>query len=136
MKGFHFIRIQDSVWGDLQIWRIAEDVAMSVKDTPWFDRIPIVTGQSLSHALHGFVDPLMNEIGSHPKQVILRVKTPCALRKTCLSAGPYCYPNLKVPECYEPEGVNSPANTVASFITMCWKAGQYVIRVQGEEFVI
>ena len=59
----------DDPWGELA----------PLKGTPFESLIPIVSGEALSHALHGYLRPLLTIIGPEPKTLARMV--PKTLRK-------------------------------------------------------
>lgn len=98
--------------------------------------IPVVSGETFSHALHGYARPLMQVLGPAPQALIkmtpLRV---CALKRECIMYdAKRCSPNRKLPECWVPEGVGASARLAASLVTLAWVEGRYVLVVEGPEF--
>lgn len=117
----------DNIWGDL----------LPVKDTPWGQFIPIVTGGSLHQAIKGFATPLMQEIGPHPHGLCRMVPEgyrQCTLINECPMATSKCVPGPKLPRCYRPPGVPLEAAQAVSVVALAWTEERYVVVVQGEEF--
>jgi len=116
-------------WGDLAVLR----------DTPWGPLIPEVSGEVMSLAVHGYLEPL-RAAGLRDPRACLRALDPpvmrCAQQYSCVAHNPrHCLPCLKVPDCYDPPGLSEGANLAARDVTLCWREGRYVVVVVGEEFV-
>ena len=140
--------IDTNDWGRILIARplprkIGEDLdywgcLAPLRDTPWGDLIPIVTGEVMSHALHGHATPLMRVIGP-PPHALLR-KIPDAFRQCSMMGGcmlyqkQHCQPGPKVPDCYSPPNMAEHAGFLASKVALAWKEKRYVIIVSGSEF--
>jgi len=127
LKVLRPIPLPDEPWGPLA----------PLRGTPWGDLIPTVSGENLSHALHGHAKPLMEEIGPEPRTLLRRIQDPhrdCSLSKACLTRGDYCFPHPKVPECYLPPNLESPATLVAAVVALAWAEGRYVLIAEGAEF--
>ena len=68
-------------WGVVKLARpafgsIATDpwgTLASLKGTPWGDAIPVVSGEVMSHALHGRATPLMRVIQSPPHALLRKI---------------------------------------------------------------
>ncbi len=122
------IPIDGDIWGDFA----------TLKDTDIGKLIPIVSGEALSNALHGYVTPLMNEIGPHPhgllKQIPEKYRT-CQMFESCIMYDlKVCFPCPKLPACYVPPEVSSINQEALAIIILAWAEGRYVILVEGEEF--
>lgn len=138
-------RLKDSVWGEILITRpIVRDgedswgVLAPLKDTSWGKQIPTVSGKALSIAAHGWLSPLMDEIGPEPHQLCKLIPLDIGLcrqaqEKTCTMAGPHCKPGLDLPDCYEVAGDYAAASAAVA-VALAWKEGRYVIVVEGDEF--
>jgi len=136
--------LQSKEWGDISILRVLPVKGNiwgdldPIKDTPWGKLIPVVSGLALSHALHGYVTPLMREIGPHPHGLLKQIPEAyqrCTLWNNCLMyRKKTCIPCTKLPECYNPPGFDPEDQGIISEIAIAWRDGQYVIVVQGEEF--
>jgi len=105
-----------------------------LRGTPWGDQIPVVSGEVMSHALHGWATPLMREIGPAPRLRARRMNVMCSLLKSCVGASPKCRPGPALPDCYEPSGVSSEAALWVARIAVAWRDGLYVVVVEGPEF--
>lgn len=118
----------DDPWGILAPLR---------KTVPWGSLIREVSGESLSHARHGWATPLMREIGPHPRDLARRVSIVeglCAQRDRCAAAGPHCRPGPKLPDCYDPPNLEGEAQMLAASVALLWREGRYVLIVLGQEF--
>jgi len=118
-------------WGELAPLRLVPEFATL---------IPIVTGEAMSHALHGWMRPLAESLGPEPQHQLLHIPDPhnvCSLANSCVMHDPKrCHPRCKkLPECWSPEGVQEARRAMA-LVTLAWVEGQYVVVVEGAEFVI
>ena len=119
----------DDPWGVLAV----------LKGTVWEPLIPVIDGMTYSHALHGYVAPLLKVLGRPPHAQAQKVPEGhrmCVLHsKRCLGASPHCQPGPKVPDCYEAPGLESPeAQRAVALVVEAWREGRYVVVVEGEEF--
>jgi hypothetical protein len=117
----------DDIWGDLA----------PLRDTPWGDVIYEITGEALSHALHGHVMPLMRQLGVPPSVLAKRIPPGyrrCDLHKNCILAQPVCEPGPELPACYVPPGVPIEARQAVSVVALAWKEGRHVVVIEGPEF--
>ena len=131
-------------WGKILITRVLPrngdpwGCLAPVRGTPWGDLIPVVSGEVLSHALHGYATPLMRVIGSEPHGLLKKVPNEyrqCAAAKGCLLfTKKHCHPGPKLPDCYVPPGIPPEAHAEVVTVAMAWRAGRYVIVVEGAEF--
>ncbi len=144
IDGYTKFKLPEDLWGDVHVVRILPrqgdmwGTFAPLRDTPWGDLLPVVSGDSLSHALHGMTTPLMEEIGRPPYVLLKRIPEKyrrCAMWDGCISfKEAQCQPCLKLPDCYEPPGVPPEAVLPASFVAIAWKEGAYVVLVEGDEF--
>ena len=135
--------ISSPEWGDVPIARPlpgndAWGFLTVLQGTVWGDLLPIVSGEALSNALHGYVTPLMNLLGRPPHAQLKLVPDPfraCG-NTECIMANPKtCHPCPKMPDCYEPPGFETFEHRKAAVIVaLCWKEGRYVVIVEGAEF--
>ena len=111
---------------------------MPVIGTPWEVAVRPVSGEALSHALHGFATPLVRELGPEPKVIAKRIAQPCALSTgdQCAGARAVCRPGPKMPECYEAPGLSLEATACAAALALALKENRHIIRVIGSEFVL
>lgn len=118
---------------------------LSVLDEKWLKHIPSVSGENLSHALHGWATPLVRELPPHPHLTMKRIKPKAMCRShkggakrggDCLMANDKCFPNKETPECYEAPIEDFNQRMLVSEIVSCWRIGIYVVIVQGKEFII
>lgn len=112
-----------------------------LRGTPWGDRIPVISGEVMSHALHGWALPLMRVLGSPPNGLMRVIPEPfrrCRSFDACvIYRKDVCHPCPKMPDCYTPPGLTSVDQEVAAAtVALAWKEGRYVIVVEGEEFVL
>ena len=118
-------------WGDLAPLREEPEFALL---------LPIVDGEAFSHALHGRMRPLMEQIGPEPKHQLARIQPPfdkCQVADTCpMHDLKRCHPRrLKLPECWMPNS-GDLSRRAMSVVTLAWSEGRYVVIVEGDEFVI
>lgn len=135
--------ISSKHWGELKILRPYPKPDESwgelapLRDTPWGDLLPIVSGEALSHALHGRVDPLMQEIGPHPHGLCRQVPGPfrrCAVADKCAIVSAHCEPGPRLPSCYVPPNVSPEVGRAVEVVASAWAEGRYVLIVEGAEF--
>ena len=122
------IPLNGDMWGDFR----------PLKDTPVGRLIPVVLGESFSNAMHGYVTPLMNEIGPHPHGLLKQIPKEyriCEMSKSCmLYKAETCFPCPKLPACFVPPKVHKDDQEAMAIIILAWVEGRYVILVEGEEF--
>jgi len=139
-EGFREINLDDAEQGEIKILVVlprGEDpwgVLTDIRDTVWGAQVAVVSGEAMSHALHGWATPLMREIGPAPKHRARRVREPCALLKGCAGGGSYCTPGADVPDCYEPPEMPPGASRAVARMVLAWREGRYVVVVEGPEF--
>jgi hypothetical protein len=112
-----------------------------LKGTSWGAQIFSVTGEALSHALHGRPKPLRAQLKYPPRVRALRIPQQ---ERFCLSYGPmcglsspHCTPGSgKIPECYEAPTQDRQLRHVATAVANAWDEGRYVFVVEGPEFII
>jgi hypothetical protein len=137
---FRRVKLDTPEWGEVKIMvAIPRDgnpwgVLAPLQDTAWGEQISVVSGEVLSHALHGWVVPLMKVIGIDPGRracYIPNDENECALIRECLGARSYCFAASNItPSCYEPIG----ADPIAKDVMLAWQDGWYVLVVEGPEF--
>jgi hypothetical protein len=119
-------------WGELAPLRAHPEFA---------SLIPIVTGEAMSHALHGYMRPLMEQIGVEPKYQLIQIPAPhdqCSLAEAgCVMFDQRrCHPrSKKLPECWAPVSEEAARRAMAT-VTLAWAEGRYVVVVEGDEFVV
>jgi len=113
-------------------------VAALLRGTEWDGLIRKVSGEALSHAVHGWATPLVRELGPDPVVVMRRNQISCALSTggQCVGAGPDCRPGRTMPDCYEPPKLTIEAAVVVSTILRDLRSGRHVVVVIGAEFVL
>lgn len=142
-EGLRYIDLQDDEWGEIKLlvaiprsdnhWGVFD----KLRGTTWERQIPTVSGEALSHALHGWAAPLMREIGARPEIHARRIPDGlawCPQKGLCPLAGNQCRPGHGVPECYEPPGLEGEAAGLATRVALAWREGRYVLVVDGPEF--
>lgn len=138
--GFREVNLNDTEQGPLKfliVTPVGDDpwgVLADIRGTEWGNQVAVVSGEAMSHALHGWATPLMREIGPEPKYRARRLQQPCALSQGCIGAGPGCKPGVDVPGCYEPPGVPQAVSLAIIRMVMAWQEGRYVVVVEGPEF--
>jgi hypothetical protein len=122
-------------WGELE----------PLRETTWSEGVCFVSGEALSHALHGFFPPLQRELGREPRASARRVSKKegeCLMREECINWQPdLCKPGGKIkkeigpPDCYYPPIDASPDNPSVRLLTevaLAWKENRYVIVVKED----
>lgn len=117
-------------------------VLAPLRETSWGPEIPTVTGEALSHALHGYVKPLLEMLGRPPQARALRIPLKDRLclehqQNICANANRDCCPgSTRMPECYVPPTEDRGLAAVARAVAAAWDEGRYVFVVEGEEFIV
>lgn len=107
----------------------------------WSGQIPVVSGEILSHALHGLSKPLWEALGVPPRVRALRVALKARRcveyqERVCEHASAVCVPgSSKLPGCYVAPFPDLDLRRVASEVGKAWDEGRYVFVVDGPEFV-
>ena len=120
-------------------WGVFEQL----RGTSWQHGITEVSGDAMSHALHGYVHPLVRELGRPPTSNGKRVNDAegaCALYQGCIGWDvAYCRPGgvLKKgepgpPGCYEAPIMG--ASSIATRVCLAWKEGRHTVVVTSPEF--
>jgi hypothetical protein len=114
-------------------------VLAPLRSSPEFARlIPVVDGETFSHALHGRHKPLVEALGPEPKHLLKLVPPAfreCVIRADCIMYDPRrCVPSKKLMECWQCEGVEEDALRAAANVALAWAEGRYVVVVEGDEF--
>lgn len=141
MRGTRQAKISCSEQGEfLLLWAIPkQDEPMGVfsvlRDTKWEVLVGKVTGESLSHAFHGWATPLVRELPPQPKQILRKLKSEsCWMKDECIMYGKKCFPHLDVPNCFEPQ--TEDIRKVVNYILCVMKQGFRVVWVEGKEFLV
>ena len=122
------IPLNGDIWGDFR----------ALKDTPIGNLIPIVSGDSFSNAMHGYVTPLMNEIGPDPHGLLKQIPREyrrCQMSDSCITHDiKVCHPCPKLPACFVPPKVHPDDQEAVALVVLAWAEKRHVILVEGEEF--
>lgn len=134
-KGIRHITLHDDAFGDVPVCVVSAEAVLSLQDTKWFPYIKGVQSENMSHALHGFLTPLMQEIGPEARHVLKKMNRDhlllCHEHSTCMIATKDCIPGAKTPLCYLPP--DETESMLVADIVQAWKRGCYVVYVIGEE---
>ena len=136
-------KVQSKEWGTVTICQIIPNKDGSwgsfevLRGTDLEPFLPVVSGEALSHAKHGWIMPFIREVGPSPKEVISKLQGegwPCAYKtdNSCGFPQPICRPDKKSPVCYEP-GLPVEARVVGAFVIRSWTEGAYVCILTGVE---
>lgn len=142
----HRFSLWVSRWEEIKVLRPVPSstdcwgVLAVLKGTPLEPYVPIVSGESFSHALHGRVEVLVRELG-RPPSVNLHMNQhlyPCQnLNKSCsLADEAVCRPCVAVPACYAPGNLPAEVAPVAGLVITAWAEGRYVVVVGNGEFSV
>ncbi len=145
MDGLRNVRLHDKDWGEVllliclpkrgNIWGVLEPL----RDTSWGRQVSVVSGEAISHALHGYAVPLMREVQRKPRDLARRLTVEermCNLAQNgeCGLASEKCQPGSgKIPFCYEAP-VEQELKRLIDSVVRAWDEGRYVIVVDGKEF--
>jgi len=142
--GFKWLKVEDTTHGELKLVvsiPTTEDpwgVMAPLKGTEWEPLIRVISGDSMSHAMHGYSTPLARELGLEPRLLARKVPEECAMcdlwDQGCLTAGPNCRPGPDVPDCYEGRHEDPIIRMLIGQVVIAWRDGWYVVVVEGDEF--
>jgi len=124
--------LKDNSWG----------IMAPLRETTWGQQIPVVSGEALSHALHGRPKPLREMLGNPPRvraQSIPLEERVCleAQQRLCAMAAPHCCPgSQQLPECYISPSQDRVLRMLGNAVARAWDEGRYVFVVEGPEFVV
>ena len=103
-------------------------------DPAWRLLVPEVSAEAISHALHGYLDPLLRQPGVREARTVLRAaqkhlpdRGRCMERGRCAAHDPAtCLPCPRVPACYVPP---APAGgeVAAREVARAWAEGHVVV---------
>ena len=129
-------------WGEFEPFR----------GTSWATGFTVVSGDSMAHALHGFMQPLLRELGRPPHasgRMIPAHEAECRAKDTChIWRKDLCRPGgrgatakaaLGPPECYEaPLSMSTPDPLMALFtkVALAWREGRHSLIIDGPGFVL
>ena len=139
MEGLVTYKIEGA-WGVFNVMRPIPrngnpwGVLAPLKGTPWEAALPIVTGEAMSHALHGWSVPLVREIGPKPGSRKVRGGTQCGLYAKCITADSKCHASGPPPDCYEAPLEDPVARRAATAVALKWAEGAWVVIVEGPEW--
>jgi hypothetical protein len=122
-------------WGELE----------PLKGTSWAEGVEVVSSEVLSHALHGFLQPLLEELGRDPRDSarrVLKVEGECAMAGNCIDWNKdVCRPGGTrkqpgPPECYDPplQGASPDAMNLFRTVAQAWRESRHTIVVMGDQF--
>lgn len=135
-KDFGIVKLARPAFGSIE--KDAWGTLACLRGTPWGDLIPVITGEAMSHALHGRAGPMMRTILSPPYALLRKIPEDyrvCDQYKQCVTYDKTrCFPCLKVPECYVAPKLSAEQQAVANAVVLAWKEGRYVVVVDGGEF--
>lgn len=120
--------VNDDPWGLFAV----------LKGTPWEQLIATVSGASLSHAVRGYMRPILAELGPPPNGLIRKLPVGhkvCAHKDDCPIATVRCVPGPKLPECWDSAGLSDLAKPAATAVALAWRDGFHVVVVIGPERV-
>jgi hypothetical protein len=113
-----------------------------LRGTSWEGGVGVVSGAALSHALHGYCDPLARELGRPAAANGKRIgdaEGACTLADSCVGWDTrFCRPggvqgrHPGPPGCYEAPIMG--ASGIATRVCLAWKEGRHTVVVVGPEF--
>lgn len=115
-------------------------VLRPLKGTSWGEQISTVSGEALSHALHGEPKFLREQLGRPPIQQAKRLPVAQAMclhsqMQECAFAKPHCRPGSgKLPDCYTAPSEDAKMQSILWAVARAWDDGRYVFVVEGPEF--
>ena len=147
MEGFRRVDLAATRYGDLKflvaVPRPGEPwgALAPLRGTTWGSLIPVVSGDAMSHALHGNPQALLAAAGRPPqhqgKQLPLAERR-CEVRTGCLlHRDSHCFvASGKLPECFIAAIPGDHEQMLAAYVALAWDEGRYVVVVEGGEFVL
>ena len=125
----------DEDWGELE----------PLRGTSWAEGVEVIPGEVLSHALHGFMHPLLEVLGRSPQDSarrVLKAEGECAMAGNCIDWNEgVCRPGGTrkqpgPPACYDPPIVEAGEATLDLFRTVAqaWKENRHTLVVTGDQF--
>ena len=117
-------------------------VLAPLRGTPWGEQIPVVTGEALSHALHGHPKMLREMWGNPPRTRAMRLEQKHRMChehqfKICGIATPECHPgSAQMPDCYVAPFHDLERRRLADVVARAWAEDRHVFVVEGPEFVV
>lgn len=109
-----------------------------LKGTSWEPFIYIVSGESFSHALHGYLKPLEDELGPPPLKVARRIPyhdSICEIVEQCVIADRVgCVAGGPPPDCWTPPVEDADLRVAMEQVVIAWRDGSTVIVVEDGEF--
>ena len=120
------------------IYQTGEDLEPEWKPlqgSPLLDPVTVVSKEVLDHVLHGFSFPFVQQLGPSPEgcvRKLLPVFRQCAQRERCIFYDRVrCVPtSRKMPNCYQPDGVEGEAVSLGAEIVRLWHENVYIVVVQ------
>lgn len=104
--------------------------------------LPCVSKEDMDHALHGYTQPLVSQLGPSPKGKLLllpQASRECAQRGTCVLYDRTTCQLLhrKLPWCFQPAGIGTHDDSfsgtsaeLAAEVVKLWREGAYVLVVR------
>ena len=142
LQGFREIKLSSGPqWGtDVFLLRPtptkgdAWGILAPLRGTRWEQTITVISGEVLSHALHGHTMPLIRALKAGPKAQMIKMQDQDCLLKSgqCLGASGDCHPCSKVPDCYAAPLEDLEARHAASVVALAWRKGYHVVVVTEE----
>jgi len=144
MSGFVTLKIDVEGWGKITFLRVLPHqddnwgVLRSWRGTPWEVLVTVVSGEDLSHALHGYPWPLIKSLGP-PTEVLYRHLSEehsfclsyqdksCSLRQKGK-----CLLGKNLQPCYVPPCVEDRVEFQEALLAL--KEGQYLLVTEGQTF--
>ena len=125
----------DEDWGELE----------PLRGTSWAKGVELISSEALSHALHGFLQPLLQELGRNPldsARRVLKAEGECAMAGNCIDWDEgVCRPggtrrDPGPPECYDPPLMGQGPHLMSLFRTVAqaWKEGRHTVVASGDQF--
>ena len=137
------VNLQTSDWGEIcLLYPNIKDgdsrgVFKLLEGTLWIDYIYPISLMAYEQAAYGFGSPLMNELGAAPNLFVKKLtsdgfKCKNLLNKSCLLAEEHCFPNPKVPDCFEPDIEGADRSLLITQIVIAWKHNRYTVIIRED----
>ncbi len=126
------VKVRDEKLGELSFAVLVG--GLGILEGTWLaPLVRVVSAEAVSHATHGYILPLMKELGPEPKYLVKRLDASTgwcsSYGPTCPGSSPSCRPGPTVPACWR-----SNIGDLAGDVVQAWRDGLYVVVVDGDEF--
>jgi hypothetical protein len=137
------LKVQTAEMGPLDLYLIYqygaeyEPTWRPLQGNPLTTLFTVVPETTMAHALKGFSRPLVQSLGLPPAGCLRKVPNACrecAHREECqFYDAASCFPAAKkLPNCYQPSGVEPLSAQLGHEVVFYWREGTYIVVVTHE----